>query len=183
MAAIALIGILASLLSATWLHFNELQKLKAGQAEIYRAFRAARSNAIRDQDTWQVSIREAGSNPPRVQIALHKPETILNSPETLLWQELDSGVRLDSETSLPTRPLPPGNDYHYLLFNYTGCPASVVSHECLGVPPGRVTLSSDRQQSITGPKKMRRCVIISTILGVMRMSKEQPQPNEGNYCH
>ncbi len=156
--ALVMIGILSAIAAPSWLAFVETQRLKTGQSQVYSAMRQAQSQASKDKLTWQASFREQNSI---VQWAVH-PATV--NPSDAIWNNLDSNIRLDSETTLQE-----SNGVRRIQFDYTGS---------VRQPPlGRITLSS--QSGGTA----KRCVIVSTILGAMRTAKEQTNPNDGKYCY
>ncbi|HBW90069.1 MAG TPA: prepilin-type cleavage/methylation domain-containing protein, partial [Cyanobacteria bacterium UBA11149] len=55
---VAIIGILSAIIAPSWLSFIERQRLNTAQDQIYRAMQEAKSNALRDKITWQVSFRK-----------------------------------------------------------------------------------------------------------------------------
>lgn len=156
LAVISLIGILATLAIPNWLAFVQTRRLNTAQNEIHLAMQQARSQATKEKLTWQVSIREQNSI---VQWAIH-PATV--NPSATNWNNLDSNVRLDSETTLQL-----SNDIRKVQFDYRGNAQNL----------GRITLSS------RSGGKVKRCVIISTILGTMRTAKENTTTDDGKYCY
>ncbi|MCC5616775.1 type II secretion system GspH family protein [Nostoc sp. CHAB 5836] len=153
---VVLIGILATLGILNWLAFVETRRLNTAQNEVYYAMRQAQRQATKDKLTWQASFREQNSI---VQWAVH-PLTV--NPSNANWNNLDSGVRLDSETNF--QPL---DRIQEVKFDYKGNAKEL----------GRITLSSK------SGGKAKRCVIISTILGAMRTAKEQTTTDRGKYCY
>lgn len=156
---IIVVGILSAIAAPSWLTFTEVRRLNTAQNQVYRSVREAQSNAKREKLTWQASFREQNNV---VQWAVH-PITV--TPANASWNNLDSHVRLDAETTLQT-----SNGARRIEFDYRGS---------VNRPPlGRITLSS------RNGGKAKRCVIISTILGAIRTAKERPTPNnEGKYCY
>ncbi|MBD2730080.1 type II secretion system protein [Nostoc sp. FACHB-892] len=156
LAVISLIGILATLAIPNWLAFVQTRRLNTAQNEIHLAMQQARSQATKEKLTWQVSIREQNGI---VQWAIHAATV---NPSAANWNNLDSSVRLDSETTLQL-----SNDIRKVLFDYKGNAQNL----------GRITLSS------RSGGKVKRCVIISTILGTMRTAKENTTTDDGKYCY
>jgi prepilin-type N-terminal cleavage/methylation domain-containing protein len=155
---VIIIGILAAIAIPTWLAFIEVRRLNIAQDQVYRAMREAQSNATHAKLNWQVSFREVDEV---VQWAIH-PATV--SPAAARWNNLDSHIRLDTETTLESL-----NGVRQIKFDYRGN---------VSKPPfGRITLSSKHGG------KIKRCVYVSTILGAMRTAKEHSQPKEGSYCY
>lgn len=156
---VLMIGILSASAAPSWLTFVEVRRLNTAQDQVYRSVREAQSNARREKLTWQASFREENNI---VQWAVH-PITV--TPANATWNNLDSHIRLDAETTLQT-----SNGARRIEFDYRGN----VTHP----PLGRITLSS------RNGGKAKRCVFISTILGAIRTAKERPTPNSnGKYCY
>jgi prepilin-type N-terminal cleavage/methylation domain-containing protein len=153
------IGILATFALPNWLVFIDTQRLNQAQSQVYNAIRQAQSQASKEKLTWQASFRESNDI---VQWAVH-PATV--SPVVANWNNLDSRVRLDAETTLEQ-----SNNVRRIQFDYQGS---------VRQPPlGRITLSSKSRI------KIKRCVYVSTILGAMRTAKERNRANSGgDYCY
>lgn len=153
-----LIGVVATLALPNWLTFVDTQRLNQAQSQVYNAIRQAQSQASKEKLTWQASFREHNGV---VQWAVH-PATV--SPTVANWNNLDSRVRLDAETTLLE-----SNGVSRVRFGYQGD---------LAQRPCSITLSS-KSRSI-----VKRCVYVSTILGAMRTAKERNTANrDGNYCY
>ena len=85
-------------------------------------------------------------------------------PVSAKWESLESeSIRIDEETTLAK-----SGDIYYVRFDEDGN----VEYRL-----GRATLSSEQASSI------KRCVIVSTIIGATRKSKEQPVPKDGKICY
>ncbi|QIR40371.1 type II secretion system protein [Tolypothrix sp. PCC 7910] len=155
---VVVIGILSAIAAPTWVSFVNNQRLNTSQNQVYQAFRQAQSQAKKEKLTWNASFREHNGI---VQWAVH-PATV--SAASANWNELDRNVLLDSETTLSL-----SNGIRQIQFDHTGS---------VKQPPlGRITLSSKYGG------KAKRCVIVSTILGAIRTSKEQPTPQSNKYCY
>ena len=155
---LVLIGILVAIFSPIWQAFVEIQRLNTAQSQVTLAMREAQSKATHAKLTWQVSFRETNEV---VQWAVHASTT---QPAAAPWHNLDSHVRLDSETTLEFAA-----GIRRIQFDYRG--------NVRQPPLGRVTLSSKQGG------KAKRCVYVSTILGAIRTAKEHPQPKAGSYCY
>ena len=155
---LVVIGILVAFAAPIYQGFIEIQRLNAAQNQVYLAMREAQSKATQAKLTWQVSFREAGGV---VQWAVHA-STI--QPTATHWHNLDSHVRLDSESTLEF-----AGGVRQIQFDYRG--------NVRQPPLGRITLSSQQGG------KAKRCVYVSTILGAMRTAKEHSQPKAGSYCY
>lgn len=156
---LAIIGILGAIAAPSWLAFVDVQRLNTAQSEVYSAMRQAQGEAKKEKLTWQASFREHNGV---VEWAVH-PATV--SASSANWNNLNSSIRLDSETTLQQ-----SNGIRRIQFDYRG--------NLVGLPR-RITLSS------TYGGRAKRCVYISTILGAMRMAKERAQANnqDGKYCY
>lgn len=177
---VAIMGILAAIAAPSWISYTHRSRLNKSQSQIYRAMIAAKSNATRDKVTWQASFRDSGD---RIQWVIHPaddndfiPPTIWNNDG--LWQDLESGVQVDPETTFRK------DDTEQLWrarFNHYGCPVYNPEDECGQTSRwalGRFVLKNANSD------KMKRCVIISTILGSMRRGKENATQNSnGKYCY
>ncbi|BAY12821.1 glycosyl transferase family protein [Calothrix sp. NIES-2098] len=153
-----LIGILSAIAVPSWLTFVNNRRLNIAQDEVYRAMRQAQSQAKKEKLTWQTSFRE---NNGIVQWAIH-PASV--NPANANWNNLDANVRLDEESTLQQ-----SNGVRRIQFDYMGN---------VDKPPlGRITLSSKHGG------KAKRCVVVSTILGAIRTSKEQKTAEDGKYCY
>ncbi|MEQ8956666.1 MAG: type II secretion system protein [Coleofasciculus sp. C2-GNP5-27] len=153
-----MMGILSAIAAPAWLHFTNIQRLNTAQYEVYQAMQEAKRNAKLKKADWQASFREQDQI---VQWAVH-PETV--TPATANWQSLDPNIRLDDETTLQS-----SNGIYKVEFNFKG-----------NTPPpfGRLTLTTKQGG------KAKRCVIVSTLLGTLRMAQENPKPNrDGKYCY
>ncbi|MCW6037871.1 type II secretion system GspH family protein [Spirulina subsalsa FACHB-351] len=170
--AIVIIGILGTLMAASWQGFVMRQKLNMARSQAYQALQQGKSNALRDKITWVAGFREVEvSGQVRSQWSVYRANT---DPGQIIWHNFEVGVQIDPETFFTTS----SDEIHRVFFNHKGCPATSTHHDCLGVPPGRITFSSPRGG------KLKRCVIMSTLLGAMRFGEEQPRPtSNGKYCN
>ncbi len=155
---VVLIGILATLGIPSWINFVATRRLNTAQNEVYYAMRHAQRQATKEKLTWQASFRIQNGV---VQWAVH-PATV--NPSNANWNNLDSNVQLDAETTLQET-----NGIKQIQFDYRGN---------VNKPPlGRITLSSK------SGGKAKRCVIVSTILGAMRLEKEHATAQNNKYCY
>lgn len=156
---VLLIGILATLGVSSWVAFVETRRLNIAQNEVHFAMHQARTQASKEKLTWQASFREQNGI---IQWAVH-PATV--NPSNAKWNNLDSNVRLDAETTLQE-----SNGIRQIQFDYKG--------NVRQPPLGRITVSSKYGG------KAKRCVVVSTILGAMRTAKEHARANESDkYCY
>ncbi len=184
---IVIIGLLAAIAAPSWLSYTNRQRLNKSQSQIYLALMAAKSNATRDKITWQASIRNNGD---RVQWVIHPadnsdfiPSSIWNNDR--LWQDLEPGVQVDSEENdrgdkETTFRKDNTEQLWRVQFNHYGCAVYKPGDEC-----GQTSLNAKGRIALKNGKggNLRRCVIISTILGAMRRGKENAKPNDDKYCY
>ncbi len=155
---VVLIGILGAIAAPSWQAFVNIRRLNTAQDQVYLAMRQAQSQAKKQKLTWLASFREQNNI---VQWAVH-PATVNASVAN--WNNLDSNVSLDGETTLQ-----PSDGIRKVKFDYKG---NVIP------PLGQITLYSPKAG------KAKRCVYVSTLLGAMRTGKDHPTVNDnGKYCY
>ncbi|HIK32126.1 MAG TPA: type II secretion system protein [Oscillatoriales cyanobacterium M4454_W2019_049] len=154
---ILMAGILAAIAAPSWMAFKERQTLNAAQDAVFLAMREAQARSLQTKGTWQASFRE---NKGVVEVAVHSAKT---DPNAAPWRSLDRSVRLDPETTLRE-----SGGVRRVQFNYRGHVNGQL---------GRVTLSSKNGGTA------KRCVITSTLLGVLRKSREQAKSVDGKFCY
>jgi prepilin-type N-terminal cleavage/methylation domain-containing protein len=156
----AIIGVSSAIAVPSWLGFADLQRLKTAQDQVYRAMRQAQNQATKTKLTWQVSFRQQKDG--IVQWAVHLATV---NPANVIWNNLDPNVRMDTDTTLNE-----SNGVRQIQFDYRG--------NVRQPPLGRITLSS------RNVGKAKRCVYVSTILGTMRLGKENAKANnDGKSCY
>lgn len=168
---IAIVGVLSAIAVPSWLVFINSQRLNTAREQVYLAIKEAQSNAKLENRTWQASFREGEvDGQPVAQWAVHEHSDSFD-PELVLWNDLDTSVRIDGdETTLSEIE----DDIWKIEFNYQGHPNGQI---------GCLTLAS-RNSDSTSPNRRLRCVIVSTLLGAMRTSSEQSEPDDGGrYCY
>lgn len=155
---VAIVGLLSAILAPSWLNFTEGNRLTVSRDEIHSAIQQAQTTARSRGITWQFSIREQDGF---VEWAVH-PKSV--APSLAKWEVLDSAsVRIDPETTFAQ-----SGGVRYVRFDENGN----VEYRL-----GRVTLSSEQAPTV------KRCVVVSTIIGATRKSKEQPTPKDGKTCY
>lgn len=153
--AIAIMAILMAIAAPGWNNFLANRNLNSAQDQLLQTIRQAQVQAIQTRQTWQASFQEPNGI---IQFAVHEPD---DAPS---WQNSIPKVHIDTnETTLSNS----GSGYR-VQFNRTG--------EVNG-QLGRLTLEADNTRS-------KRCVIVSTLLGLLRKGQEQPRPDAGGrYCY
>lgn len=156
---IAVLGVLGATVAPSWFTFLERWRLADAQRELYAAIRSTQTHAQSNRLNWQFSIRETSSGD--VEWASHPQNEI-----PTLWKIVGNDIiDIDlADTTLDSR-----NGIYYIRFDYRGYLASRTR---------TLTLTSDLAPSI------KRCVVMSNLLGAMRQAQEQQKPSSsGRYCH
>lgn len=189
---ILIIGILSAIVVPSWLGFINRYRLKTSTEQLQWAFRMAQSNAKRDKIAWQVSIEET---PKSIQFALHPATTPPVQLPTGSWRTLEPGIIIDDKQTNPkgklettlrkinptTNKVTTSSQMYRTLFNYKGCPVYFPNDECT-----QTSLQALGTITLNHPDlgNTKRCVIISTVLGVTRIGKENIKPNTNDrYCY
>jgi type II secretory pathway pseudopilin PulG len=135
--------------------FLSTRTLSNAQDQLFQTIRQAQVQALKNHQTWQATFQEANGI---IQYAVHE----LNGTPT--WQTSIPSIHIDgSETTLATS----GNGYR-VQFNRIGQVNGKL---------GRLTLVSDNSRS-------KRCVIVSTLMGLLRKGHDRPRPDPGGrYCY
>ncbi len=153
-----IVGILAAILAPSWVALLHRARLSAAHNQVYQAMQEARENARRQKVTWQVSFRLLGD---KTQWAIH-PKA--NPPSAAQWQTLDSRIELDDkETTLRK-----ARNIYRAEFNHRGHTNGQL---------GRVTLA------VKNTTTLKRCVIVSTLLGHLRQGEYHSKARDGRYCY
>ncbi|HYW21157.1 MAG TPA: type II secretion system protein [Nodularia sp. (in: cyanobacteria)] len=147
LSVVLMIGILSAIAAPSWLAFVQTQRLNSSQSQVYSAMRQAQRQAQKEKLTWQASFREQNSI---VQWAVHA-DTV--NPSNANWNDLNANICLD-----PASTLQLSNGVRRIQFDYRG--------NVRQPPLGKITLSSKCVGTV------KRCVIVSTILGAMRTAKD-----------
>jgi prepilin-type N-terminal cleavage/methylation domain-containing protein len=156
---VAIGGILAAIAAPTGITLYNTYKLNAARSQVHQIIRQAQRDAIRHHVKWQASFRDINGH---VEWAAHPVTTL---PALATWQNLNVDVRIDVDntTFLQSRGV------YRTQFNHKGHVNGRL---------GRITLST----TSTGGK-IKRCTIISTLLGAVRDGRERARPRDGRYCY
>ncbi|MEL7039742.1 MAG: prepilin-type N-terminal cleavage/methylation domain-containing protein [Cyanobacteria bacterium J06592_8] len=186
--AIAMIAIFSGIAVPSWLGFVSRYQLRTGANRVYWAMQTARSEAKRQRTGVQATFREKDN---RVQWTVHQPHILPKDLSDTAWESLPPGVQIDTathETTLPKINLDTNKvtisdtNYYRALFNYKGCPVYWPTDECTETSLGAKGRLGLKHKHL---KKEKRCVIISTLIGVIRNGENQPKPESGKerYCY
>jgi prepilin-type N-terminal cleavage/methylation domain-containing protein len=158
-----MVGILVAIAAPSWAAFVNNQRLNAAQSRAFSTLKLAQSNAKRTQVKWQATFR---NTPDISQYVVHP--VVPNNEATeaywnaLPWENFGAGVRIVENTEAPPKTTftkvyaAPEPDVYQVEFKSSGVPNGSI---------GRITFkanSSDR----------KKCVIISTILGSVRVAAD-----------
>jgi len=170
---VIIVGIGSAIAAPGWLRFVNVQRLNTGQSQIYHAMQEAKRNAMRDNVTWQVSIREVDE---QVQWAVHRADTDF-IPPGVQWQNLDQEIQVDIEkndqgvyeTTLDSPGQKTITGPWRVQFNYKGNTNGQL---------GQFTLTPKTDSPD------QRCVYVSTLIGALRMGEDNDKPNDSDkYCY
>jgi Tfp pilus assembly protein FimT len=144
---IALSGIFAAIAAPAWLGFMRAVEISRAADRLHWQLQKAKSEAKRDRATWETLIRQS---PEGIQYSVNHDDAQPN------WQTMpfhNAEIDVENTTFFFDRR----KQAYRMQFNWLG-----VSNGRLG----RITVM--HKQS-----KMKRCVIVSTLLGAMRTGKER----------
>jgi len=185
---VSIIGIFSGIAVPAWIGFASRQELRAGANRVYWAMRTAQSEAKRQKIAVQASFREKDN---RVQWAVHLATIPPDKLSDSAWESLPVGVQVDKgEDETTLRKVNPDTNsvttaetnYYRALFNYKGCPVYNPTDECTQTSlqaKGRLGLKHKNLENA------KRCVIVSTLIGVVRTGQEQSKKESGTnrYCY
>ncbi|MBW4581004.1 MAG: prepilin-type N-terminal cleavage/methylation domain-containing protein [Tildeniella nuda ZEHNDER 1965/U140] len=154
---VVIISILFAIMAPGWTAFLNVQRLNGGQEQVLLAMRDAQSRAKQSRVVWQASFQNPNGV---VQWAIHPAGT---TPAPSLWRNLDSAIQMDAETTLQQ-----AGGVRRVQFDHEGNVNGQL---------GRLTLSG----KMGG--KVKRCVIVSTLLGAIRTGRERTAMQDGKYCY
>lgn len=159
----AMVGVLSAIAAPSWSGFINSQRLNSAQSRAFSTLRLAQSNAKREQIIWQATFR---NTPNAAQYVIHKIPTSTSATNadywnSLPWQSFDEGVRIVENTE---------NEPRTTLLKLTNGPEPNV-YRVQFKPQGNVNgqLGKITFGTINGDRK--KCVIISTLLGSIRLAE------------
>lgn len=161
---IVIMGALAAISAPFGLRLLERSRVTSARNEVYSAMRQAQYKAQQERKSWRFAIRQQGD---QVEWAIY-PD--IDSPLLAEWQKVGTAsLQIDRETTLES-----ASDLYYVRFDERGTLQLWLL--------GRITLSSKHFP------EMKRCVVVSTILGSMRKSEAQPIPDptytrDSRFCY
>lgn len=154
-----ILSILMLIMAPAWNNLLLRQQLSTAQSHAHQVLRQAQLEAIHRRTPWQVSFRQIDD---QVEWASHAATL---APTKAAWQPLTSTVKIDTkETTFPK-----ASGIYRMRFNYLGSVQGQL---------GRLTFTGQNGSRI------KRCVFVSTLLGVLRDAHNQRTPDQGGrYCY
>ncbi len=186
---VSVISITSAIAVPSWLAFISRQRLRTSITQVYWAMQTARSNARAQRISWQASFRQQDGVSQWVIHPANVPPANLSDAA---WSNLASGVEIDDqqangrgklETTLPkvnpaTNQVKQSGSVYRVVFNYKACPVYNPTDECTQTSlraKGRIGL---RHQYLP---KQKRCVIVSTVLGAIRLGQDSTATSSSKY--
>jgi type II secretory pathway pseudopilin PulG len=160
---IVMVGAMFAIATPTWLRFLENQRVNASKDEIYQAIRQTQTTAQQRARDWRFGIRTDSSG--LTEWSMY-PDGAAAS--TVSWVPVSAHVQL---APYPETTGSSSAGIYSIEFDYKGN-ANILR---------TITLSSKKDPSI------KRCVVVSTLLGALRTAKEQRLPDPDGpglrYCY
>ncbi len=169
---VLLIGVLAAIAAPGWLAFTNRQRLNKANDVILGALQEAQREAKRTKLNYSVSFA-TNSNIP--QVAVYTGSTPSN------WRNLGGDLQIKSSqillgTNLTSQENTAGTS---VIYNST-TPATITFDQMgtlpnanFGNPPGlKIVVAIPQSGSTTQPSAVKRCVIVTTLLGAMVTAKD-----------
>lgn len=151
---VVMIGIMAAIAAPSWTAFLNNQKLTVAQNQVFDVMRQAQIKSKLQRIRYDAYFRQLGNKAQWVIHSVSDPELTSAELSNLPWNTLGEGIQIDPETK------PSSKDGIYRIrFNDRGEIGQL----------GRVTLS------ITSGTTRKRCVIVSSLLGAMRVGESHPE--------
>lgn len=160
---ITMVGVLAAIAAPSWVAFIDKQRLNTAQDQVLRVMREAQLQAKNQKSCWEVSFRDNGT---KVQWSTHLPSAVSDNCSTTavasswIWNDLleekANRIAIDTTTTLSSSNQPTGA--YGIQFQFNGWVNGL---------PRKITLKTRNSSS-----SIKRCVIVSTILGAMRTAQD-----------
>lgn len=152
---IIMVGILSAIAVPSWLSFTQTRRLNIAQDQAYRSIREAQSNAKKEKRTWAACFHDDGN---KVDWSVSRvPSDTWSCTDATNWQSLSSDSKVLAINSTNTTFTASPATYYPVKFKYDG---SVT-------PLGKITLVVRGETN-----GIKRCVVVSTLLGAMRTAKD-----------
>ena len=159
LSVVLIIAVLAAIAAPFGLRFLGRYKTTVVRDEAFVAIRQTQDKAQQEKRVWQFAIRQTAD----ITEWTSSPGTFISS--SAVWKEIgDSSIKIDAETTFAM-----SDGIYYVRFDDSGN----VQYRL-----GRLTFHSRYAPDI------KRCVVVSTLIGAMRKAEEQPVPDSDNkFCY
>lgn len=163
---IIMIGIISAIAAPGWLGYLERRRLSTAQDEIYQALKQTQLTAERTARDWRFAIRQEADKDPEWTVYPNQDGALVpvdidptNPASDLIWNELSSTVELDT-TATTNVETGAGGDYYRGMYDFQGNATDQLT----------VVLNSKNSS------QLKRCVIMSTLLGAVRKASDNDCP-------
>lgn len=151
---VLLIGILFAIAAPSWQAFLNNQRLNTAQNQALQVLKLAQNNAKQKNVTYAASFRQQEN---QAQWSVNPSQANLAS---VTWNSLGDGIKVDQETNFVKK-----DEIYQMQFNHRGEPNGQT---------GRIVLT------IGSGGNSKRCVIVSNLLGTMRLGDNRS--NKSGTC-
>ncbi|MEC4893980.1 MAG: type II secretion system protein [Oscillatoria sp. PMC 1051.18] len=178
MAVVIMVGILAAIAGPSWISFMNQQKLNTAKDRVFWAMQEAQSNAKRDKERWQVSLKN--SNNDVLLYTVHSAVFLDGNgnptecpDDDFDWEVANQNIKIDSaNTNLPSN----GSNCWRAQFDYEGLPIDADS--TIGDNGNYANTENNDNGKITltlnnGNESKKSCVIVETLIGALRSDRNQ----------
>ncbi len=160
MFVLVLVGILSAIAVPSYLGLLNRQRLNNAQEQVLTAMQTAQASAKREKNAWVACFYDDGAKVSWSVNRLPESSSDWNCAKSTNWQEIigESSrlIAISSDKSYTTLAAKP-NMYYPVQFKYDG---SVT-------PLGKITLEIRNETN-----GLKRCVVISTLLGALRTARD-----------
>jgi prepilin-type N-terminal cleavage/methylation domain-containing protein len=166
---VLLIGVLAAIAAPGWLAFTNRQRLNKANDIILGALQEAQREAKRTKLNYSVSFA-TNSNIPQVAVYTGStPSNWRNLSGDLQIRQILLGTNLTSQNTAGTSVTYNSTTPATITFDQMG----TLPNANFGNPPGlKIVVAIPQSGSTTQPSAVKRCVIVSTLLGAMVTAKD-----------
>lgn len=163
---LVVMGMMAAIAAPSWTKFKANREVTLARDQLRQGIQQAQTASMTKQSSWQFSLRKQKQK-EHLEWAIHPNDQDWRDVQA--WQPLSSNVQLyEADTTLAHRK---DVDYevYYVRFGFNGEVKYRLS---------TVTLTDKSSLA------QNRCVVISTLLGLLRNGEEHPSPNNnGRQCY
>jgi prepilin-type N-terminal cleavage/methylation domain-containing protein len=159
LAVVTIVGILMAIAAPVWNSFLNARTLDNAQDQAFQLMRQAQTEAMQHRVPWRASFQVTNGV---VQGTTHNADAL---PVGTNWQKFNPIVQIDTvETTLAQ-----SSGMYRVEFDHNGRVNGQL---------GRLTF-----MGVTGGRT-KRCIVVSTLLGVLRKAQNQATPDSGGrFCY